>query len=605
MPAGSWTLAEELFAREDAGFVDELRRVHYADRLGAFAPKWIADPRPFARVAMLGYLARPLNCYRHEPLVKRLFKLAEAAADDEVMGAFVVAFDRTIRRVRRTAHRHKYGQFSTRAEAEAAARGWAAEGFDNPSITEWNNRVIASAYKSEEVVVAAGNTVMPRPPESGRKRDGRIADRVRERYERKHVLFSLPTRRYLRRRAWRYFRRLGKADPARYAAAAAGFLARYTDDDTDSDIHTLDNWGLMHALYRHSPAVTCPAKGWEFAPGQSLADLAPAPRYEAAWAAAPQTSFDLLLAANCRVVRAWAARMLRTHHAGWLAARPLSTYLTMADHADPDLSALGFELLEQAADLDSVPVEQWLARLDGDDLDKLTRLAGLLARRLDPGRVALADAVRLAVHRSKPVAGLGATLLKLKRLGPEDAPQLLPLAQAGCGAVRPALAEWLRGTLDGFGPARPEWVLEYLDSKHADVRRVGWDWLNAGPVRDDPAVWHKLIESPYDDVRGPLVAELDRRAAGADPDAVRLLWATVLAGVARGSKHKPGVVARVVNRVVAHPAEADQLLPLLAVAVRSVRGPEFRAGLAGVVTLAETRPELLPAIRGRFPELQI
>jgi hypothetical protein len=42
----------------------------------------------------------------------------------------------------------------------------------------------------------------------------------------------------------------------------------------------------------------------------------------------------------------------------------------------------------------------------------------------------------------------------------------------------------------------------------------------------------------------------------------------------------------------------------LAVAVRSLRGPEFRAGLAGVVGLAETKAELVPAIRRQFPELQ-
>src|SRR5262245_40488625 len=79
MAAGSWSLAEELFARGDPGFVDELRRVHFAERLGDFASRWLADPRPFARQALLDYLSRPLNAFRHEPLVKRLFKLAEKA----------------------------------------------------------------------------------------------------------------------------------------------------------------------------------------------------------------------------------------------------------------------------------------------------------------------------------------------------------------------------------------------------------------------------------------------------------------------------------------------------------------------------------------------
>ena len=129
MAAGSWSLAEELFTRGDAGFLDELRRVHFAERLGDFAARWVADPRPFARAALFDYLARPLNCYRHEPLVKRLFKLAETAGDDEVMGAFLVAFDRTVRRVRKTLTRYKYGQFTSQSAADAAVREWSAEGY--------------------------------------------------------------------------------------------------------------------------------------------------------------------------------------------------------------------------------------------------------------------------------------------------------------------------------------------------------------------------------------------------------------------------------------------------------------------------------------------
>ncbi|MBV9125574.1 MAG: hypothetical protein JO112_19670, partial [Planctomycetes bacterium] len=418
-------------------------------------------------------------------------------------------------------------------------------------------------------------------------------------------LFSLPTRRYLRRRAWRYFRLLGKRDPARYIKAAVSFLTRYSDADTDSDIHLLDNWGLTHTLFRDSPALVRPAKGWEFAPGRSLADLTPAPYREEAWAADAQAVFAVLLGAQSRAVRQWAVWLLRKYHEGWLAAQPVTVLLKLADHSDPDLSALGFDLLEKAPDLNTVPVEEWLTRLGGDDLEKLRRLSALLARRLDPERVAVTDALRLAGYRSRPVAELGLSLLKRRTWSVADAPLLLPLVQAENESVRPELMRWLRDTLAGFGPARPEWVLEFLDSKHADVRAVGWECLSESPLRDDPAVWHRLFESPYDDVRGPLVAELARRAGGADPDTVRLLWATVLLNIARSGRHKPGVIAQVVARLAEHPAEADRLLALLAVAVRSLRGPEFRAGLTGVVHLAETNADLVPAIRQRFPELQM
>ncbi len=605
MAVGSWSLVEELFARGDAGFVDELRRSHHADRLGAFAARWLADPRPFARQTLLDYLSRPLNAYRHEPLVKRLFKLAEKAGDDELMGAFVVAFDRSIRRARRTVREYRNETFATKAAAEAAVRAWAADGFDNGHVYGSGRQFSAYAWKPKPVVVTRGCTTMPRPREADWKKSQTLDDGQRRWYERHFTLFSLPTRRYLRRRAWRYFRAIGKTDPGRYVRAAVGFLCRYTDADVDTDVHLLDNWGLTNALFRHNPALVCPARGWAFAPGKSIADLSPAPRFEAAWAAAPDAVFAVLLGANGRAVRQWAVWMMRRHHDGWLAGQPVTTLLKLADHPDPDLADLGFDLLDRAADLESVPVGEWLARLDGDDLAKLERLSALLTRRLDPARVTLPDAVRLATHRSKPVADLGFTLLQGRAYAANDAADLLPLAQAECVAVRPGVAHWLRAMLTAFDPTRADWVLEFLDSKHADVRAVGWEWLNESPLKDEPTVWHRLVESPYDDVRGPLVAALAERANGVDANTVRMLWATVLLNVAHGGRHKPGAVARIVERLTAYPAEADMLLPLLSVAVRSLRGPEFRAGLAGVVTLAENNPDLLPAVRHRFPELEL
>lgn len=602
MAVGSWPLAEELFARGADGFVDELRAVHFAERLGTFAPKWYADRRPFARAALLDYLARPFNCYRHEPLVKRLFKLAEAAGDDAVMGAFLVAFDRTLRRKRATRRRYKSEQFSTRAAAETAVRGWLADGFTNANISEYSGRVYAYAIKTEDAVVLPPGTTMPRPPENQAKKDQKLAEWQRAHFQRL-FLFSVPTRRYLRRRAWRYFRKLGKSDPARYVTAMAATLPAYTDADADTDIHLLDNWGLTHALFHHCPALVSAPRGWTFAEGKTVADLAPAPAFEGAWVADPDAVFAVLLAANARAVRQWAVAMLRAHHPAWLAAKPVSTLLKLADHPDPDLSKLGFDLLELAPDLSDVPVAEWLARLDGDDLEKLTRLGDLLARRLDPARVSAADALRLAAYPSRPVAALGFAILRQKAFAEPDAADLLPLVQAGNAAVRPDISRWLRATLAGFGPARPEWLIEFLDSKHADVRAAGWAWLADTPFRDDPAVWHKLIESPYEDVRLKLVADLETRIIVADPDRVHWLWATVLTNVARGGRQKPGVVAQIVRRLSEHTRETDRLLPLLAIAVRSLRGPEFRAGLAGLVTLAEAKPELRPEIAARFPEL--
>jgi hypothetical protein len=604
MASGSLALAEELYERGDAAFVAELRRVHDAERLGKFAARWLADPRPAARQMLIEYLSLPLNAYRHEALVKRLFKGAEKAGDDELMSVFLVGFDRSMRRASKTRYRHKWGQFATRAEAEGQARRWEREGYQ-PNINNYGSRFYAYATKQEQAVIAPNNA-MPRPHEAARTRSQPIPDHYRQRLEQHFVLFSLPTRRYLRRRAWRYFRKLGKTDPERYRNAALKYLKRYTDADVDSDINLLDNWGLVHTLFGDSPALDRPAKGWQFAEGKTLADLTPAPRFPSVWTNAPEALWELLTRAQCRTVRQWATWMLRGHQAEWLSGQPVETLLALIDNADPDLAALGFDLLERHADLAAVPVEMWLVRLEGDDLDRLERLSSLLQRRLDPARVALADAVKLALHRSRPVARLGLTLLRGRVPVVEaDVPSLMPLVQSECDAVRPESVVWLRDTLTRLGPARAEHLLEFLDSKHADVRAIGWAWLHETPLKDEPAIWHKLLESPYDDIRGPLAAELTQRSRGADFDTVRLLWASVLLNIHRGGRYKPGVVGQVVARLAEHPDESDRLLPLLAVAVRSLRGPEFRAGLTGVVALLEQQADLRPAIAKQFPELVV
>src|SRR5262245_32514411 len=104
---GDWLLLHELLERGDPEFVDRLRGIADADALGVFAERWYANPSPHARRLLLEYLDRPPNAYRHEALVKRLFKRAEAASDDAVMARFLVAFDRSIRRVLRRKHHYE------------------------------------------------------------------------------------------------------------------------------------------------------------------------------------------------------------------------------------------------------------------------------------------------------------------------------------------------------------------------------------------------------------------------------------------------------------------------------------------------------------------
>ena len=85
-----------------------------------------------------------------------------------------------------------------------------------------------------------------------------------------------------------------------------------------------------------------------------------------------------------------------------------------------------------------------------------------------------------------------------------------------------------------------------------------------------------------------------------------MLWASVLLNIARGGRHKPGVVAQRGR------AGWPITLPRPTACCRSWRlrcgrcaGRNSAAGLAGVVRLVEAKPELVPVIRQRFPELEL
>src|SRR6266498_3631345 len=110
-PSGNdpnWERTLRMFQAGALEFVEAVRRTVNANALATFAETWYTDGRVEARRLLFYYLERPLNSPRHEPLVKRLFKFADAAGDDAVMARFLAGFDRTIRRRRITKERYNY-----------------------------------------------------------------------------------------------------------------------------------------------------------------------------------------------------------------------------------------------------------------------------------------------------------------------------------------------------------------------------------------------------------------------------------------------------------------------------------------------------------------
>jgi hypothetical protein len=639
---GEASLPLELLESGDPAFVDAIRQVNDAEALSGFANDWYNDRRPSSRSLLLDYLDRPLNAFRHEGLVKRLFKRAEAEGDDPVMARFLVLFDRSIRRY---IHKRRFWEsqdVATEDEGEACQARWAALGYTTIHVLRmWNGGFVVQGRRTEESIRQPRQTTMPR----GRMVDDRRfwigLDRepvpdwaslldinwkvqlkkadIRQlphllKLLTRYRLFSVATRQYLRRRAWRYFRNLGKTNPDRYVAAASEALALYRDEDVADGLALIDNWGLVHILFHDSPALESRPSGWTIKAGHSLAELSPAPSFEALWKAAPGAVLGLMSNARSQTVRRWAIRRIEADPALHGPGLPLDEWLQLLGHDDPEVVALAAEVLDRMEGLETVSVDRWLALAESTHPAAIDAICQLIARFVRPEQVTLAQAVRLAGLRPLPVARLGFSWLKAMKLdGPADLRTVLGLVDAESEPLRPEILRWLRGVLTASSDLDASMVLEFLDSRHADVRAEGWNWFQSEPrVRDDVETWRKLLESPYDDIRLALVAELESRVSGEslnlsrnlDPEVLRQLWAGVLLNVHRGGRAKPTVVGQILRRLEANPGDAPALLPLLGVAMRSIRGPERRAGLVAVVKLLEGRAEVEPLIRSSFPELQ-
>ncbi|HVY46142.1 MAG TPA: hypothetical protein VHB21_09695, partial [Minicystis sp.] len=250
--AGSTLLLDEYFEREDPRFLDELYASKAEKKLQALGARWASDARPFARAALLSYIDDGCDRPHHRPLVKKLFKELEQKGDDEALAHFAVAFDRLVRRalVRRTR--------------------WDVAAGEVTSVTR---------LRTEYPAPWAGD-------------DG--------------VTFSLVTRQYLRRRGFRYFRRIAHADLARYRRGVARALALYEDAHLARPEQLLDAWTFVHVVYGESPVIERRARGVVVAPGRALSELEPAPMFPEAWRGAFADVLGLALAARARPVRAFA-----------------------------------------------------------------------------------------------------------------------------------------------------------------------------------------------------------------------------------------------------------------------------------------------------------
>jgi hypothetical protein len=251
--------------------------------------------------------------------------------------------------------------------------------------------------------------------------------------------------------------------------------------------------------------------------------------------------------------------------------------------------------------------------------------------RVKPERLSLKQCIDMACARATPVARLGFSWLKSRPIKSDaDRTTLTGLANAKCDAVAAEIAEFALSVLGQADAYQTRNVTLFFDSLNAEVRQGAWNWLSTDSVGyDDPALWTNLVESPYDDVKLRLVEELSWRTAlkpsppgrglgeGAlvsseSPSPRRLggmdlaaIWTTVLLNVHRGNRSKIKALRQISQAIAANPDEAQRLMPVLAVAIRSVRPPEVRAGLSAILSAVAARPELEATLAKWIPELRL
>jgi hypothetical protein len=514
--------------------------------------RWKTDFRPWAREQLIAYLeADPPRPY-YRLVAKRFFKHAEEKGDDALVGWFMAHFDRLVRREIKTRYRYDW----------RSRKGW-----------------------SEEVLVAR------------RRRPGQAP-------------FSYHTRYYLRRRAWRYFRRTGFQKPDQYVPAVAGALVHYRNADLDDGLAIMDSWSLVHACFGESDAIRFNTSHALLTRPARLPEMV-APMFPDLWRrpAAANVLLDLLWSANSRVVRLWAAQLLRRDHRESLANAPIVNLLKLIDHEDPQIQQLGAELLENARGLDQVDIATWLRLLQTPNVTAGALLAELMRKHVRPERLTLADAVDLARAKPVPVARLGLDFLRARSIdGAADREQVARLSSAECEGVGRDIALFALGVVGAAGHYQIDAVSRFFDSLLASVRQGAWEWLTETSAGwNDSALWSRLLETPYEDARRKLIATLERRAKlpGVGVAGLSTIWTGVLLAVHRGGRAKLTALRQISDALTASPEHAEILLPALAVAIRSVRLPETRAGLAAVVTAVEARPELEPLVSRYLPELSL
>ena len=638
---------EATYEAGDPAFVDQMRQVHDPEVLKSLAARWAADARLGARSLLRAYFDRPLNAYGHEVLVKRLFKAAEAAGDDEALAWMMTALDRSIDRRVQLSRRTESAIVATREEARDLARLW-ARGGERVTRT-WQvgpDQHVVVARGLEPGLVVPHGTRMP----GNTIRLAWVLDPAQRRYVRVGVpewviraglvermagkgvspdpadhgdrlarfrLFSVATRHYLRRRLWRYFEHLGETDGARYLRAMTQALVLYREEDADEPLRLFDRFCLVHVLFGNHPELRARSNGWELISGQPGSDqeLGPQPAFLLHWEAAPEALMTLIRQARNRVVRYWAMQLANRQLERIRPLLDLSTVEALLTHRDPEVAQWGVGWLPGLPESETMDLAHWRRLITAANAAVEPQLSVLIERQIAGTTLHPVEAVELALMRPEHLALRGLEPLRGLAFDPDQWQHILPTAQAPCAKVRFVAIGWLQQHVSGGKTVAREWVSDWLQSPFADTRSLGLACLQADVrLRSDLDLWEAL-DRPHADLCFGLVGVFGQGGVGPEGTKVDLVhalrlstllpaWAGVLNGPRQVTQRlAEQVLGQMRRRLERMPGEADAVLPLLAGAARSESVRVARAAVAALARVRALRPDLNAAVDAAVPEL--
>ncbi len=574
-------MLEECFVAADDRFLVEWLRFSHPGFLARFLERWLTDPRPWARQQLIRYLQSDLNFPGHEVVVKRLCRHLCAVGDHELLAHVMVAFDRIVRRRRLIR-------------------------------SSWNSQH-REVIREEQLFAKPNKTIQNetgRTMESGIGRFKRIVplpDRINTKENR---LFSHRTRNHLRRKVWRYFRWLSYRDADAYTSAMTTAILQYRDADFAAGENIIDNWSLMHVCYFYSDKLIFSAAHTNLTSGSSLADLTAAPWQPKLWQRpdAMALLIRIVTDANSALSRVWAIELLQRDHRAATLSMDIQLLLRLLSHSDSRVQQFASMVFTQHQSLASLPVTTWLELLSQCDHVLLPMICRAMKNHVSAARLDTPELMQLASSEPVPVAEFGFNLLKTRHSEqPLTVADLVSMSHVRCEALAGEITTWVLTELDSE-LYQTDGVIEFFDALSPAIRSASMDWLEMPDSRghNDPALWARLIETPFDDTRLRLVDCLHRRTSlpGTETDALAPIWCAVVLGVHRGGRTKCKAIAQMQTAIVQQPARADELLPVLVVAARSLRAPERRSALAAVAAIVAQNGQLQARIQRLLPELQ-